>query len=158
VNADYGTLRPGDCEVDWSRFVSLLFHPSGIIKIQSNLHIPSTWFLVLFNVLLFHSLQFVPDVFGLLVMFGMELEGYNFNLILYFLLSDLVQWVMMTYFSSARGAHLNILYWHRNSSSTVPVEQMFSTTGIIMNSKRCILSEDKLHRISFIHDNIKLLI
>ena len=97
-------------------------------------------------------------MFGLLVMFGMELEGYNFNLILYFLLSDLVQWVMMTYFSSARGAHLNILYWHRNSSSTVPVEQMFSTTGIIMNSKRCILSEDKLHRISFIHDNIKLLI
>jgi len=53
---------------------------------QSNLHILSrpTWFLVLFNVLLFHSLQFVPDVFGLLVMFGMELEGYNFNLILYF--------------------------------------------------------------------------
>ena len=47
---------------------------------QSNLHIPSTWFLVLFNVLLFHSLQFVPDVFGLLVMFGMELERYNFIL------------------------------------------------------------------------------
>ena len=47
---------------------------------QSNLHIPSTWFLVLFNVLLIHSLQFVgiPDVFGLLIVFGMELEGYNF--------------------------------------------------------------------------------
>ena len=38
------------------------------------------------------------------------------------------------------------------SSSPVPVEQMFSTTGIIMNSKRCMLSDDKLHRMSFIHD------
>ena len=51
--------------------VCLLFLPSDIRKVQGNLHIPSTWFLVLFNVLLFHSLQF-----GLLVMFGMELEGY----------------------------------------------------------------------------------
>jgi len=42
-----------------------------IRNMLGNLHIPSTWFLVLFNVLLFHSLQF-----GLLVMFGMELEGY----------------------------------------------------------------------------------
>jgi len=79
---DYGTLRLGDCEVDWTGvdLVSLFFHPSGIRKMQGNLHIPSTWFLVLFNVLLFHSLQFVgiPDVFGLLIMFGMELEGYNF--------------------------------------------------------------------------------
>ena len=41
------------------------------------------------------------------------------------------------------------------SSSSVPVECMFSTTGLIMNSKRCMLSADKLHRISVVHDNIK---
>jgi len=35
------------------------------------------------------------------------------------------------------------------SSSSVPVKCMFSTTDIILNS------EDELHRISFLHDNIK---
>lgn len=44
------------------------------------------------------------------------------------------------------------------SSSSVPVECMFSTTGLILNSKRCMLSEDKLHRISFVHDNIKFIL
>lgn len=43
------------------------------------------------------------------------------------------------------------------SSSSVPVECMFSTTGIILNSKRCMLGTDKLHRVSFTHDNFDLL-
>jgi len=44
------------------------------------------------------------------------------------------------------------------SSSSVPVECMFSTTGIILNFKRCMLLEEKLHRISFVHDNIKFIL
>jgi len=32
---------------------------------------------------------------------------------------------------------------------------VFSTTGIILNSKRCMSSEDKQHRISFVYDNVK---
>jgi len=35
------------------------------------------------------------------------------------------------------------------------VECVFSTTGIILNSKRCMSSEDKQHRISFVYDNVK---
>jgi hypothetical protein len=43
---------------------------------------------------------------------------------------------------------------HLSSSATsVPVECMFSTTGLIMNSKRSSLSAEKLHRVSFVHDN-----
>ena len=42
-------------------------------------------------------------------------------------------------------------------SSSVPVEAMFST-GIVMNSKRAMLAPEKLPRISFIHDNISLLL
>jgi len=44
------------------------------------------------------------------------------------------------------------------SSSSVSVEAMFSTTGIVMNSKRAMLAPEKLHRISFIHDNISFLL
>jgi len=44
------------------------------------------------------------------------------------------------------------------SASSVPVECMFSTTGIILISKRCMLSDDKLHRMSFVHDNIKFVL
>jgi len=40
------------------------------------------------------------------------------------------------------------------SSSSVPVESTFSTTGLILNSKRCMLSKDKLHRVSFVRVNI----
>jgi len=40
------------------------------------------------------------------------------------------------------------------SSASVPVDAMFSTTGLILNGKRSLLAPDKLNRISFIHDNI----
>jgi hypothetical protein len=42
------------------------------------------------------------------------------------------------------------------SASSVPVESMFSTTGLVCNNKRCMIGEDKVHRVSFIHDNFKL--
>jgi hypothetical protein len=44
------------------------------------------------------------------------------------------------------------------SASSVPVESMFSTTGLICNNKRCMIGEDKVHRVSFIHDNFKLFV
>lgn len=42
------------------------------------------------------------------------------------------------------------------SASSVPVESMFSTVGLICNSKRCMIGDDKVHRVSFVHDNFKL--
>lgn len=39
------------------------------------------------------------------------------------------------------------------SASSVPVESMFSTTGLILNSKRSSLVPHKLNYITFIHDN-----
>ena len=44
------------------------------------------------------------------------------------------------------------------SSASVPVESMFSTTGLILNGKRCMLGPEKLNKISFIHDNYKYLL
>ena len=41
------------------------------------------------------------------------------------------------------------------SASSVPVESMFSTCGLVMNSRRSALSADKLNKIVFIHDNFK---
>jgi len=41
-------------------------------------------------------------------------------------------------------------------AASVPVECLFSTTGLIANSKRSSLSADRLHKITFIHDNCKL--
>lgn len=43
------------------------------------------------------------------------------------------------------------------SAASVPVESMFSTTGLILNSKRCMLAPDKLNKISFVHDNYNYL-
>jgi len=42
------------------------------------------------------------------------------------------------------------------SASSVPVECVFSKAGIVANSKRSSLSADRLHRVCFVHDNIKL--
>ena len=39
------------------------------------------------------------------------------------------------------------------SATSVPVECMFSTTGIISNGKRSSIGPAKLNRILFIHDN-----
>jgi hypothetical protein len=39
------------------------------------------------------------------------------------------------------------------SASSVPVESMFSTTGLILNSKRSSTVPQKLNYITFIHDN-----
>ncbi len=44
------------------------------------------------------------------------------------------------------------------SSSSVPVECMFSTTGLICNGKRCMIGPDKMNKVSFIHDNVKFLL
>ena len=41
------------------------------------------------------------------------------------------------------------------SASAVPVECLFSSAGLVANSKRCSLSAKRLHRICFIHDNFK---
>ena len=63
-----------------------------------------------------------------------------------------------------------LLFWKENSSlfpllsqlasvylgtsaSSVPVESLFSTTGLILNGKRCSLTPDELNMIVFIHDN-----
>ena len=43
------------------------------------------------------------------------------------------------------------------SASSIPVESMFSITGLICNSRRSSLAPEKLHRVSFVHDNIKLI-
>lgn len=39
-------------------------------------------------------------------------------------------------------------------ATSVPVEAMFSTTGLILNSKRSSLSPANMNMILFIHDNI----
>lgn len=39
------------------------------------------------------------------------------------------------------------------SAPSVPVESMFSTTGLILNSKRSSLAPHKLNYCAFIHDN-----
>jgi hypothetical protein len=41
------------------------------------------------------------------------------------------------------------------NAGSVPVECLFSTTGLIMNSKRCSLSPYKMNMITFVHDNYK---
>jgi len=43
------------------------------------------------------------------------------------------------------------------SASSVPVECLFSTAGLILNSKRSSLTPDKLNKIVFLHDNFKLI-
>jgi len=37
------------------------------------------------------------------------------------------------------------------------LECMFATTGLVASSKRSSLSAEKLHRITFIHDNFKFI-
>lgn len=71
---------------------------------------------------------------------GDVLDFWNQNQFVYPLLSQLAQ-----------------LYLSMSASS-VPVESMFSTSGLIVNGKRSMLGPDKLHRISFIHDNSKFLL
>jgi len=43
------------------------------------------------------------------------------------------------------------------SSSSVPVECMFSTTGLISNGKRSSIAPEKLNRVLFGHDNFSLI-
>jgi hAT family C-terminal dimerisation region len=64
-----------------------------------------------------------------------------------------------------------LMFWHINefvyptlsqlylamSASSIPVESMFSIAGLICNSRRSSLSPEKLHRVSFVRDNIKLI-
>jgi len=40
------------------------------------------------------------------------------------------------------------------SSSSVPVECMFSTAGLEANGKRAFVGPEKLNRVLFIHDNL----
>ena len=41
------------------------------------------------------------------------------------------------------------------SAGSVPVEKMFSVTGLILNSKRSQWSPSKLHKLIFLHDNVQ---
>ena len=43
------------------------------------------------------------------------------------------------------------------SASSVPVECMFSTMGLILDGKRFTLAEERADELSFIHDNFHLL-
>lgn len=44
------------------------------------------------------------------------------------------------------------------SASSVPVESLFSTAGLVMNGKRSSLNPDKLNKIVFIHDNFDMIV
>lgn len=44
------------------------------------------------------------------------------------------------------------------SAGSVPVECMFSVTGLVCNSKRSSLCPSKLNKITFLHDNIQYLL
>ena len=73
------------------------------------------------------------------------------------------------------SCHDVLQFWHQNaglgiyptlcqlakvhqsvSVASVPVELMFSTTGLIANSLRSSISAECLNRISFIHDSFKV--
>jgi len=43
------------------------------------------------------------------------------------------------------------------SASSVPVECLFSTAGLILNGKRSSLMPDKLNKVVFLHDNYDLI-
>ena len=43
------------------------------------------------------------------------------------------------------------------SASSVPVESLFSTAGLVLNGKRSSLSPEHLNKIVFIHDNFKVI-
>jgi len=68
-----------------------------------------------------------------------------------------------------------LLFWKENGSSyvilsqltslflgmsagSVPVESIFSVTGLIFYSSRLGLSPDKLHKICFLHDNFDFIV
>ena len=57
-------------------------------------------------------------------------------------------------------AYIHICANSRNCTCQLLLHQyrwnVFSTTGLIANSKRSSLSADRLHKITFIHDNCKL--
>jgi len=74
---------------------------------------------------------------------------------------------------SDMGDALN--FWERNTSDlpllsamarvylalspgSVPVEQLFSTAGLILNGKRSQLSPSWMNMICFVHDNYKLVL
>ena len=40
-------------------------------------------------------------------------------------------------------------------AASVPVESMFSTFGLVVNSKRSSISAERLHHVCFVHDNHK---
>jgi hypothetical protein len=44
------------------------------------------------------------------------------------------------------------------SAGSVPVESLFSITGLILNSRRSSLDPSKLHKISILHDNLQFVI
>jgi len=43
-------------------------------------------------------------------------------------------------------------------ASSVPVESLLSTAGLILNGQCCSLTHDKLNMIVFIHDNCELIV
>jgi len=44
------------------------------------------------------------------------------------------------------------------SAGSVPVESMFSITGLMLNSRRSQLAPSKLHKLTFLHDNVQQVI
>jgi len=58
---------------------------------------------------------------------------------------------MFPLLSQLAGIYLGI------SASSVPVECLFSTAGLILNGKRSSLKPDKVNKIVFLHDNFNLI-
>lgn len=53
--------------------------------------------------------------------------------------------------------HLAALYLGMSAGS-VPVESLFSISGLVCNSRRSSLCPSKLHKICFLHDNLSFVI
>ena len=50
-----------------------------------------------------------------------------------------------------------VLYLVTSTSSSVLMESLFSTTGLVLNSRRSSLKPDKLNKTVFVHDNFQLI-
>jgi len=84
------------------------------------------------------------------------------------LLSSVMQYLLPTEKPAADERNNPLIYWKTNkfvslallarryliiSSSSVPVESMFSVTGMLMNGRRSSLAPHTMNKLTFIHDN-----
>jgi len=85
---------------------------------------------------------------------------------------------MITYYSTATSVCYSenvLLYWRDNSAklpmlsqlavlylgtsaSSVPVESLFSVTGLVVNSRRSSMQPCNLNKMVFLHDNFQLIV